>query len=313
MLLCPDGRRIGSVSGGCLEGDLARKAWWLTESGKPVLRTYDTTSGEDAIWEFGLGCNGVVDVLLERLEWEPTKEAFEFLDGCRRGQASGWMATVIRGEKAGERLWLREDLGGPLQGTLLGEELEPLLRQGISRVAWLQSSEVFIEHIAPPQRLIVFGAGHDAVPLVSNAKLLGWHVTVADGRPGYAALDRFPLADAVRTIVSADPLNGLELPPEAAAVLMTHNYPQDRQLLERLLPLPLRYIGVLGPRARTERLLMELNVQAQDNLHAPVGLDIGADTPEAIALAITAEITAVMAARPGAMLRDRDGPIYERN
>ncbi|MDQ6676875.1 MAG: XdhC family protein [Acidobacteriota bacterium] len=317
MLLLPDGERIGSVSGGCLEGDLARKAWWLTEAGKPVLRTYDTASGEDAIWEFGLGCNGVVDVLLERLDWEPVQAALEFLDSCRRTQTSGWMATVIRGENTGRRLWLGGEpggplLGGPIKDTPLGRELEPLLRQGIPRIVRLQDSEIVIEHVAPPQRLIIFGAGHDAIPLVSAAKLLGWHVTVADGRPAYAARDRFPAADAVKTIDTASPLDGLELPPEAAVVIMTHNYPQDRLLLERLLPIPLRYTGVLGPRARTERILSELHVPRQSNLYAPVGLDIGADTPEAIALSITAEIMAVIAGRPAVMLRDRPGPIYGR-
>jgi xanthine/CO dehydrogenase XdhC/CoxF family maturation factor len=179
------------------------------------------------------------------------------------------------------------------------------------------SVEVFLEYVPPPVPLVIFGAGYDAIPLVQFAKALGWHATVVDGRPAYATADRFPDADEVRL---ARPKEGWEdlIDRETVAVIMTHHYLHDLELLHRLLPSPARYIGLLGPKGRTERLLQDL---AQDGVHltpehlqrlyAPIGLDIGAEAPEEVALAVIAEIRAVLAGRTGGLLRERTAPLHD--
>jgi len=314
MLILPDGGRIGSVSGGCLEGDLSRKAWWLTEDGRPAVRTYDTTSDDDAVWEFGLGCNGVIDVLLERLDTPEAAEAMQFLAQVHDRRKTATIATVIRGGPAGARLWLQENgqPAGSLRGSSLAFEIEPLLRSvTASRVVSVDGTEIFIELVQPPQTLVIFGAGHDAVPLVNIAKELGWHVTVADGRPAYANAERFPSANCLHLLLPDRALAGIEITRDAAVVLMTHNYPQDRLLLPYLLSRPLFYLGMLGPRVRTARLFEELGAEPPPYVYAPVGLDIGAGSPETIALAIIAEISAALARRSGGLLRDREAPIYD--
>lgn len=311
MLILPDGRRIGSVSGGCLEGDVAKKAWWFTE-GRPAVRVYDTSSEEDAVWEFGLGCSGVIQVLLERLETESAREAMELLDSCRACRKPAVMATVIR-VREGSAARVGDHLFFP--ATAACDDLRPhalaALHERRSRLVHLDDSEVFVEYIGPPPALVIFGAGHDAIPVARIAKELGWHVTVADGRPAYARVERFPLADRVVLTDSGNPLAGIEIDRETCVVLMTHNYPGDGKLLQGILPARPRYLGLLGPKRRTERLFEEIGVSpGADHVHAPVGLDIGAETPEAIALSIVSEIQAVLAGRSGMKLRSRRVPIH---
>lgn len=322
MLMLPDGNRVGSISGGCLEGDVSQKAWWLTEDGKPALRVYDTMSEEDIVWEFGLGCNGIIHVLIERLGSGEGLAAMGFLDRCRAERLEAVVCTVIRcaaehGPQVGDRLFV--SAGAACGGTLASTPIETALIEHCrrtalerkSRLARLGSCEVFVEWVGQPVSLVIFGAGHDAILLVNIAKQIGWHVTVADGRPNYAKASRFPGADKVVHIRPDDPLAGLEIGRQTAVVLMTHNYPQDGKLLRRILPLAPRYLGILGPKARTERLFSELEAPLDGvPLHAPVGLDIGADTPESIALSIAAEIQAVLSNREGAMLKHSDNPIH---
>jgi xanthine dehydrogenase accessory factor len=322
MLIRSDGTRVGSISGGCLEGDVSQKAWWLTENGKPALRVYDTMSEEDIVWEFGLGCNGIIQVLLERLGSGDALAAMEFLNRCREERADAVVCTVIRtaagnSPQVGDRLFSSagKTCGGTIANTTLETSLLPHCEQTAlerkSRLVHLENCEVFVEWVGQPVSLVIFGAGHDAIPLVNIAKQIGWHVTVADGRPGYANASRFPGADGVVLIRPDDPLAGLDIGPRTAVVLMTHNYPQDGKLLQRILPLAPRYLGILGPKARTERLFKELGKSIDESsLNAPVGLDIGADTPESIALSIASEIQAVFSNREGSMLKKCDNPIH---
>jgi xanthine/CO dehydrogenase XdhC/CoxF family maturation factor len=321
MLMVPDGRRIGCVSGGCLEGEIVKKAWWLTESGDPVIRAYDTTSEDDAVWEFGLGCNGVVHVLLERVDTLAASAVLDFLDAHRAARMPAVVATVVRtdarsGICVGDRLLLDES-STPV-GMLLGSEIEcqamlhaaAAIREKKSRLAHIGSISVFVEWIGPPSSLIVFGAGHDAIPLVNFAQQLGWDVTVADGRPAYAQPERFPGAGRVVQLAAADPLRDVVIDTETAVVMMTHNYPLDLLLLPRILLRSPHYLGILGPRKRAERLFSDLGLSQQACVHAPAGLDAGCDGPEAIALSIVAEIQAVTNSRTGGKLKDRQEPIH---
>ena len=196
MLIFADGRRIGSVSGGCLEGDLCRKGWWLTSDGRPAVRVYDTMSDNDSVREFGLGCNGVVHVLLERADSDSVRESMEFLAACRERNLCAAIATVVHcdaasGLEAGDRFFAEgsEITGGQFARSEFAGELllwlELTRYERRSQSVHLDLLDVFIEWIEPPLPLFIFGAGHDAVPLVAMAKDLGWDIPVADGRLHY--------------------------------------------------------------------------------------------------------------------------------
>lgn len=316
MLLRRDGVRIGSISGGCLEGEIARKAWWLTEAGGPVVRVYDTSSGEEAVWEFGLGCNGVVEVMLERTESPATRDLLAFLDVHRASRTPAAVATVVRGSAApvGGRLWT--DASKILGGSLMGGVLEaPLLAQLCaamdeerSRFVHIAGAEVFVEFFGPALEVVIFGAGHDAIPLTEIAHRFGWRVTVADGRPAYATADRFREADLVVVLRAGELLSNLAIGSRTAVVMMTHNYPMDERLLPHILAAGPWYIGILGPRSRTESLFQGGHIPA--NVHAPVGLDLGGETPVSVAVSIASEIQAALHDRGGGMLRERQGSIH---
>jgi xanthine/CO dehydrogenase XdhC/CoxF family maturation factor len=321
MLIVSDGRRVGCISGGCLEGEITRKAWWFTESGAPVVRIYDTTSEDDAVWEFGLGCNGVVHVMLERVNTPAASALLDFLDAHRAARKPAVVATVVRtngrsGVQVGDRLWLDESPGR--RGSLAGSAIEPqvlmhaaaALREKKSRLAHIGATGVFVEWIGPPLSVVVFGAGHDAIPLVNFARQLGWDVTVADGRPAYARPERFPGASRVVLLAAGDPLRDVVIDSEAAVVMMTHNYPLDLMLVPHILQQRPRYLGILGPSDRAHRLFSELGRDQPDCVHAPAGLDAGCDSPEAIALSIVAEIQAETNSRAGGKLKYRREPIH---
>jgi xanthine dehydrogenase accessory factor len=323
MLILPDGQHIGSISGGCLEGDVCQKAWWLTQDAKPALRVYDSMSDDDAVWEFGLGCNGVVQVLLERINSLDVDESLHFIEASRSNRTPAVIATVISTSPAsslrvGSRLMLDDThVSGSLAGTThrstICEHARAALLEGANRTVELEGNQLFIEAIQPPLPLVIFGAGPDAIPLVSLAKWLGWSVTVADGRPAYARQDRFAKADRVVLTTADDPTGSIVIDRSTAVILMTHSYLQDRKLLECIVPLMPRYLGVLGPRVRTRRLLEHFDPTIDLlELHAPIGLDIGAETPESIAISIVAEIQATLAGRAGEMLKLRRGPIHAR-
>ncbi|MDY7226275.1 XdhC family protein [Hyalangium rubrum] len=322
MLMGEDGWLSGGVSGGCLEGDIVRKAFFWTAQGPRVLR-YDST-GDNAEDEgglsFALGCNGVVDVLLER--WEPgPMDPLAFVDEARRQSRRAVVATVYQGPSSalGARLLLRDDgveasnLSGPLRDavrTAAGEALAV----GRTWSGPCGGADVLVEVVDPPTPVVVFGGGFDVAPVVTQAVSLGWHVTVVADKPAETLRRRFPKAHAVVASKAVEVLEKVTLSPRTLAVVMTHSLPQDRELLARLLPQPVRYLGVLGPRSRTDRLLAELSPAPMaahlDKLHAPIGLDVGAEGPEEVALSIVAELRAVLAEREGGKLRERQAPIH---
>jgi xanthine/CO dehydrogenase XdhC/CoxF family maturation factor len=319
--MIPDGRRIGCVSGGCLEGEIVKKAWWFTDSGAPVIRLYDTRSEDDAVWEFGLGCNGVVHVMLERINTPAVAAMLDYLDAHRRERKPSVIATVVRADadltiRVGDRLLLDESWT-PI-GNLCGSTIESrtllhaaaALREKKSRLAHIGMADVFVEWIDPPLSLVIFGAGHDAIPLVNFARQLGWDIAVADGRPAYARPERFPGADCVVTLTPGSTLSEFDIDQDTAVVMMTHNYPLDALLLPQILGLRPRYLGLLGPRARADRLFAELGLNQPPFVHAPAGLDAGCDSPEAIALSIVTEIQAETNSRPGGKLKYRREPIH---
>lgn len=293
LLVPAAGGPIGNISGGCLEGDVARIGREVIASGQPRLVEFDLTADDDAVWGYGLGCNGAIEVFVE-----PTAGAVASAAGLR-DHPTCWV-TVLTGPDAGTH---RCQADGAAAAAL---------RSGMPAIVEEAGERVLYEPILPPLRLVVCSAGHDAVPLVHHAAELGWRVTVADVRRALLTHDRFPGADA---FADADPERAADaIGPDArtAVVVMSHNYLRDIAYLGAFLDAPLAYLGVLGPRGRTLQMLEEMGREdALDRLHAPAGLDIGAEGPEEVARAIVAEILAVTRGRGGGSLRDRRGPIHE--
>ncbi|MHC5677037.1 XdhC family protein [Nostoc sp.] len=333
MLITNTGRMIGTISAGCLENDVFEHTQQRMSEGEPIVVTYDNTASEDILWGFGLGCNGIVQVLIERLERESTANAIAFTQECFDKKHLGIIATVFAFEgavkvKLGSRLLLYPngkiitDIKDPnLIPSLIADTQAALANQKSSVSNYqlpLGSAEVFIEVIQPPTPLVIFGAGYDAVPVAKFAQALGWEVTVVDCRANEATKARFPASCDVilsrREIVDKQ----VFIDEYTVAVVMTHNYLDDLEILKMLLSSPARYIGVLGPKLRTERFLEDLHLQGivytteqLKRLHGPIGIDIGADTPEGIAIAIIAEIQAVLTNRSGSFLRNRHQPIHQ--
>jgi xanthine/CO dehydrogenase XdhC/CoxF family maturation factor len=319
MLILPDGARIGAVSGGCLEGELCRRAHWWTSESPAVLKTFDTSTQDDNEG-FGLGCGGGIDLLLERMPSEATAAhpllAQQRVTESREAAALAVVleATASSGLRVGER-FAREDVQ---RYPEIGALLERVVEIGYSFTAELGEGalagcRVFFESLTPPEQMLVCGAGMDAQPVVAQAAALGWSVVVLDQRADFARATRFPEAARVIAAKDAAALSGLRLDARTAAIVMSHSFAQDTFFLESLLAQPLGYLGVLGSRRRTLDLLARLGRDAMPaELHAPAGLDIGAETPEQIALSILSEVQATFAGRPGGALRERDGSIHGR-
>ncbi len=295
LLVKNDGVHIGSISGGCLEEDVIARASRVLATGQAETIVYDTTSENDLVWGVGLGCHGVVRVVLEKLPARPAWAVTLSENFIARRPTS---LAVIHAARDARQLGTQLATGptGAAAGDL----------------------GVFLNTIAPPTALAIFGAGDDAQPLARLAHELGWHVSVADPRAAFATADRFPTA--VRLVVApATTLpDRVTLDSGTLAVVMTHHYVHDVPLLRALLPRPLAYLGLLGPKKRADKILADLAAEGvvptpaqRARLHAPVGLDLGADSPEQVALAIVAEMQAALASRDARPLRERNRPIHE--
>ncbi len=330
MLIASDGSTVGSISGGCLEADVIERALGVMETGKPLVVSYDTRSNEDIIWGMGLGCQGVVEVLIESLS---DSAPIEFLSRTTRLNDTCVMATVVgtsaesRDVKVGDRLMLSvagieknqiQNTGLSLQ---VSEDAFLAFTAGKSTMKLYgkpgEEVKVYLEVMEPPVPLVLFGAGADALPVAKFAQALGWNVTVVDTRTREATKQRFSEADEIVLCRAEEVAARVTLNSRTVAVLMSHNYLDDLELLTQLHQSPVRYIGVLGPRKRTERLLHDIagqggpEISIEDSrLHSPIGIDIGADTPEEIALSIIAEIRAILAGRSASFLKERQMPIH---
>lgn len=335
MLVAPDGRTWGGVSGGCLERDVARRARGVLDTGIPIVCRYETGGDEDLldpssrarIGDPGaaLGCGGAIEILIERvMAGQPGPlEAIARVIRDHRPEA---IVTVYRvggklPARVGDRMFscekattTDEAVASILQDDLL--DAAKFDRPGEARRHVLPGGwvDVLVECLRPPQMLVVFGDGPDVAPLVEMAQVLGWQVTVAGLRPAHILRQQFPTVRGVFSVSPDDPAADVVIPPDSATVVMMHDLRRDAAILQRLALHPPAYVGVLGPRRRTERLLSTIPSLAEVTpswLHAPVGLDIGGDTPETIALSIVSEIQGMFARRQGGPLRDRDGPIHD--
>ena len=315
LLIACDAVAAGAVSGGCLERDLVRRGWWRTQDGAPALVTYDSTDDDDGFGQrIGLGCNGLVDILVERVPDDWSQTALGFIDRCLAGEAVGRLATVFRSRAPAlpPGAWLGligDQVWGPAAAA---EELVAAARDGAGAIV-LRGGEVeaLVEEIRPPPHLFVMGAGLDAVPLVALARSLGWRTTVWDPAARFETRSRFAEADRRHTGPAAALRASVDAAVAPVAVVMAHDPARDTEALAMLLGSRARYVGVLGPRRRTERLLASLGSPAPPaSLHAPAGLALGAETAAEIALSIAAEIQACLASETVEHLRDRRGAIH---
>jgi xanthine/CO dehydrogenase XdhC/CoxF family maturation factor len=353
LLITSDGRRLGSVSGGCLERDVEKHAKEVLASGEPQLVIYDTREDSDMIFGTALGCGGLVEVFIERL---PLQD--------ERGAVARWAAAADRRETlvelmivsapssspmtVGQRTWVdvtakngSAGLGTAGSGALgpgaagpgtagsgavdsfvstLMSERQPMIDARQSELVTYAAPDgdvrAFVRVIEPPVRLVICGAGDDAQPLSRMAHTLGWRVCVLDHRAGFATRERFPEAERVEVVVAGTLPEDFTLDPRTVAVIMNHHYPSDGAWLSTLAPLPITYLGLLGARHRTARLLRDAELPPPGlgglpHLFAPAGLDIGAEGPEGIALAMLAEMQSVIAGRRGGRLRESASPIQQ--
>lgn len=310
ILIAANGDYQGLVSGGCLEGDLAERARVAIASNVASPVTYDLRDEVDEIWGLGVGCNGLIRVFLQPLLAARGYEPFASIaEGLRGGERRGIAtviesasadapvgATVIAGS-AGERAF---GVGGAATQRL-AERAREAARTGVAELAVDAGTAVLYASLEPIPKLLVLGAGLDAVPLVTMATELGWFVSVADHRPAYLERDGFGCAERTTLVTPGDLGAALALDEFDAVIVMSHHLETDRKYLAELAGAKPRYLGVLGPRARRDRLLESIASAAPDleqRLKGPVGLDIGADSPESIALSIVAELQQTFASRP---------------
>lgn len=293
MLLSSSGARCGLLSGGCLEGDLHEHAQRLLTGDDRILeRHYDGRGSDDPIWGLGLGCEGAMRILLWRLE-----------AGSSLTLLHGWLSTAIRREPALLEIDLASGDGALSIGSALDGNSDRASSVGAlppGRATLRDGSFAVAAARAPA--LLLCGAGPDAEPVVQMASQVGWQVTVVDHRPAYVEAARFPGAVRVATVDAADPGAVVALGGFDAAVVMSHNLVADGRYLAALAVSDIPYVGLLGPAARRERLYAELGSLAdalRPRLRAPVGLDLGGASPEAIALSIVAELQASLHGRSG--------------
>lgn len=298
LLVPNDGAPIGLISGGCLEEEAARMARRAIHTDTPILVTIDHSAEGDELWGMGLGCRGVIDLLAE-----PPPMASGTVDALLAARNEG-RATYLLTALGGERRILTADEAGALG---------PGAKLAVAQGRPIVMGETVLDPILPPLHLVLCGAGPDAAPLAAAGLRHGWRVDVVDPRRGLLRPDRFRGA----RLLDADPTEAAAATDAgewSAVVIMSHDYLRDAAFLAGFLKRRVTYLGVLGPRDRTERLLAELTpplpTAEAAALHAPAGLDIGADGSEQVATAIVAEILAVLHDRSGVPLRQVTAPIH---
>lgn len=298
LLVPAEGSPVGIISGGCLEDEAARLARQALTDDAPLVVTIDHSGEGDELWGMGLGCRGVIELLAE-----PPSMAADTLDALERARREH-RPTYLLTDLAGERR------------SLTAAEADALGERAVHAVAHgrpVRIGDVVLDPILPPLHLVVCGAGPDAEPLVAAALRQGWRVDVADPRRSFLRPERFGGARLIDA-EAPDAAAATDAGEWTAAVVMSHDYLRDAAFLGGFLGRGVAYLGILGPRDRTDRLLAELEAQPSERdlavLHAPAGLDIGADGAEQVATSIVAEILAVVHGRSGAPLRERPGPIH---
>ncbi|AWK06517.1 alanine dehydrogenase [Flavobacterium crocinum] len=326
MLVTEDGQLTGAISGGCLEGDALRKALLAIHQKQNKLITYNTSNEDDAELGLQLGCNGIVHILFEYIDDEESNNPIKLLKQLELERKEAVIVTVFSLKRnafqIGTTLFFRKDspvLNHNDEVLNLIAYAKEVLQTKISIVRKLQTeNEALIEYINPPISLVIAGAGNDVQPLVKMASILGWKITIGDGRATHTTEKRFPKADTVQIAKSEQFLENIIIDEQTYFVLMTHNYKYDLAVLKQLLETNCKYIGILGPKTKLNRMLddlenegIKLNGEQLERIYSPIGLDIGAETSEEIALSVVAEIKAFSAGKTGTSLKYKLGKIHD--
>lgn len=331
MLIQEDGQITGAISGGCLEGDALRKALLAIHQNQNKLVTYNSMDEEDVEFGVQLGCNGIVHILFEPIDAEDENNPVALLERSQLYRRETVLVTLFslnnfHGHQPGTCFFLDKEttystLDDAALQAIVQNDASSVLETGASIIKEYETFELtgFVELLQPSVSLIIVGAGNDAFPLVNMAGLLGWQITVADGRPTHANIQRYPNVHHLIAGKPAEVLQQIVIDEWTVFVLMTHNYKYDLAMMKLLLQINCRYIGTLGPKKRLERMFDELKdegITVTDEqlamIHGPIGLDIGAEAAEEIALSVLAEIKAVFAERTGGFLKDRLDSIHIR-
>jgi len=332
MLVTEDGNLTGAISGGCLEGDALRKAQAVIFQQKSMLVTYDTTDEDDQKFGVGLGCNGIIHVLIEPIDFEDIQNPIELIKSALSDREVGLLLTLFsvknsKSEQIGTVLLAKgpqragnwtERIANPAIKLLLEKEIAAAsLTSHIKSYPDQDHISVFFEVLKPSPRILLFGAGNDTQPLAKMAEIMGFELILVDGRKNLATSARFPFAKQIIHGTAEEVAPQLEADQHTVALLMTHNFEYEATVLETLTRCAIPYIGILGPKRKTEKLIQRLEKKGIQvdlaNIYAPMGLDIGAEGSEEIALSILAEVKAVLAKKPATFLRDKNGPIHEQN
>jgi xanthine dehydrogenase accessory factor len=330
MLITDDGRWVGSISGGCLEGDALRKARQVMIDEKPMTVTYDTSEESNQNLGIGLGCNGIIDVLIEPINLTSSSSPIGLFEKLINSKEPITLATIFSGDNTGEKLMLTSSLvetisfSDQVLNSIVVKDLIEIFQSKKSETRIYSTKEkdveIFIELIQPSVKVIIFGGGFDARPVSLLAKSLGWEVEVTDECVAHIAPIFFPSADKLslcqRDFIDRD----FNITPYTACILMSHNYDYDCDVLRKLIKTETPYIGILGPRKRFDKMLMEFKKEGIElsnedfhRIHSPIGLDIGAEAPDEIAVSIIAEIQGKFSNRSGGFLKYRNAPIHHRD
>lgn len=330
MLVTPDGQLTGAISGGCLEGDALRKALFVLTRRESMLVTYDTSDEDDAQLGARMGCNGIIQVLMEPVRREDAKNPVRLIAEAIEKREAAVLLSLFslenkRDEQAGTCLVWKKDkfISRSKMAETWAEEAQKILdeKRSVFRHYISNTSNVhaFWEYIAPPVSLTVVGAGKDTVPLVEMAHILGWQTSIADTGMNQPRPDFYVPSCQFFSAKPEQLLQNVPTDARSAFVLLTHNYTLDLRMLTQLLKTDVAYIGCLGPKKKKERMIDEIQgsgtnlTDAQLNkIYGPVGLNIGAETPEEIALSILAEIQAVFEGKDGKSLRTNTTVIHTR-
>lgn len=329
MLVTDDGGLTGAISGGCLEGDALRKALLAIHQQQNGLVTYDTTNEDDLKFGVQLGCNGIVHILFEPITDE--HNPVHLLQRLLKKRENTVLVTLFSLKslpQPGTVLLLREEEKFSALPASLAKEVQADAQEALTtRCSSIKNYSVeegiftaFVEFVPPPVSVVIAGAGNDVQPLVQMTSILGWQTTVVDGRRTHATANRFPQAHKVLAVKPEEVLKQIETDAQTVFLLMTHNYNYDLALLKALLEADCGYVGVLGPKKKMQRMWEEVEAdgiiateEQRKKIYSPVGLDIGAETAEEIAVSIVAEIKAVLSGRDGGLLKDKQTAIHQRS
>lgn len=316
LLIDDKGGVLGGVSGGCLEEDVRLVGLKVLESGRTRTLHYDTGGDDSKLWGLGLGCEGRVDILVSPIRPDSASDTWAPIRRELQGDGPFALATIVEDQGAGGVLVVGRSgcIAGSVGDRSVDKEVERVasaaLDAGQTRLSKLGSRQIFTEVLLPPPKLLVCGAGDDARPLVEFAAAVGFRVFVADHRPAHLTRERFPAAQKLLQLRPDESSPDLPTDGTTFVVVKTHALKHDTAWVKRLSGTNVPYIGVLGPRARIGKILDGSAVENKKRIFGPVGIDIGADGPEQVALSIVAEALAIWSSRTPRHLREVQGALH---